>query len=1288
MTTPTVVVTINTEIATGVALAEGSVRFTPTALMVAGAGSTGSIVVAQAFDVPLDGSGMAAPNVVPNVNDQYQVEFFSSVGNRIGDPVLATIPNLACYLHDCFTTAAPQLSDAQRALDGAQAAQAAAQAAQAAAHSDRIAADADASATAADRVAVGSDRAAADADASATAADRIAVAADKASADADASATAADRVQTGLDRTQTGSDRTQTGLDRAATGADRTAVANDRAAADSDASATAADRVQTGLDRTATSASASAAAASAASAAHIIAGTFAPPTLATTRADGSALQAGDICFGTDGYEYAYIGAAWVNQTAAAAASAAAALASQGAASTSATNAATSATAASAAQTAAETARDQALTAGHIYQNTTDGLANTSGTGATNRYFCIPSASTTGYLDLYLNNGGSPLFVSTFPNATLVKANAGVLNVTTQTFGILTNTSNFAVGATYYGVRIPYTGAMTSLQVAVNAAGSGNYVVARRVLDAANSHKVESITAINYVSGINTLTFSPALQVTKGDIIYFQFSTGVGGGVKYTAAGANGGVTLSSPSVGGLFKAAAGNVTTQPSIQYTIVQFTGQQTQDVTLQGLESGTASSFAATTQVFGDSSVGSGSATGNANSRGPVAAAPAGLLTQYRWRTTSIGLQIDANVIVWAPGTDTTTNFTANKVIPVSVTTDGTGLAVASASDLGPVLVPEGSYIHVMGFDAASGVATYTADARAGTSATGGTSVTVGDVKAVAWFNVAYAADFTITTSDALTALARIGTNDNFRTLVSSSLGYENLKVGLISGRFDGVSNTAKAGYTIPRDGTITQFSVDLTAAGTGVLLYLKQINSNRYRVVTSTPYTTSNNGINTVTGLSIAASAGDMLAYVTLTGGFLRNNSTTGPTGIGIVLDSTNVGSVGRVGTPLNMGLQFVLNTPRVALLNATTKGGRMVSQGFYGTTLPSDWTTNGGVWTVSNGITPPATGGYSVYAINNLYTALGRRTLTMRVTVNDPASIFGLLANSNSGSIAQVDGTAGKLQIRTWTPSYSSSKLKEVVLPFALVAGRDIIVSLHKDNLTCTASAYDTVTQQSCSVTGLITDGYAAFQGKPGFVYVSGTTAPTLLWLDMDAPYKRWDIRTLVIGDSNGEGSNANLAGATPWPVSLQNNAAAGDVLQASQSGETSEFSYRMAQDLLRWNPRYVILALGTNDTGNGLNSWRANMSYAIEQIESMGAEAVLCTVIPKTGTSVPALMNADIKANYFGAHRFIDLASAVSVGNDGVTLNAAMYVGDGVHLNAAGHAASYAQVLTDGPYLLY
>jgi hypothetical protein len=146
------------------------------------------------------------------------------------------------------------------------------------------------------------------------------------------------------------------------------------AQAGADAVQTAADRVQTGADRTQTGLDRTASVAAAASAAHIIGGTFDPAALPSVRADGSALQAGDICFGTDGYEYARVGSAWVNQTAAAAASAASAAASAGSATASASAALASQNAAGVSAGNAATSEANAL----VYNNTATIASATAG----------------------------------------------------------------------------------------------------------------------------------------------------------------------------------------------------------------------------------------------------------------------------------------------------------------------------------------------------------------------------------------------------------------------------------------------------------------------------------------------------------------------------------------------------------------------------------------------------------------------------------------------------------------------------------------------------------------------------------------------------------------------------------------------------------------------------------------------------------------------------------------------------------------------------------------------
>lgn len=75
------------------------------------------------------------------------------------------------------------------------------------------------------------------------------------------------------------------------------------------------------------------------------------------------------------------------------------------------NAATSEANALAYKTDAEAARDAAILATNIFANTAAGHAGT----ADGEYFSIPSASATGFLDLYLHSGASDVFQDTYPS---------------------------------------------------------------------------------------------------------------------------------------------------------------------------------------------------------------------------------------------------------------------------------------------------------------------------------------------------------------------------------------------------------------------------------------------------------------------------------------------------------------------------------------------------------------------------------------------------------------------------------------------------------------------------------------------------------------------------------------------------------------------------------------------------------------------------------------------------------------------------------------------------------
>lgn len=84
-------------------------------------------------------------------------------------------------------------------------------------------------------------------------------------------------------------------------------------------------------------------------------------------------------------------------------------------------AATAAGSATAAKVAAEAARDAAAVAGKVYATTAAGLANTSGTGDTNRYFSTPSPDSTESLILWINNAGTAVEEKRYPSAAALDA---------------------------------------------------------------------------------------------------------------------------------------------------------------------------------------------------------------------------------------------------------------------------------------------------------------------------------------------------------------------------------------------------------------------------------------------------------------------------------------------------------------------------------------------------------------------------------------------------------------------------------------------------------------------------------------------------------------------------------------------------------------------------------------------------------------------------------------------------------------------------------------------------
>ncbi|MDC5419718.1 hypothetical protein OHW95_11170, partial [Acinetobacter baumannii] len=133
-------------------------------------------------------------------------------------------------------------------------------------------------------------------------------------------------------------------------------------------------------------------------------------------------------------------------------------------------------------------------------------------------------------------------------------------------------------------------------------------------------------------------------------------------------------------------------------------------------------------------------------------------------------------------------------------------------------------------------------------------------------------------------------------------------------------------------------------------------------------------------------------------------------------------------------------------------------------------------------------------------------------------------------------------------------------------------------------------------------------------------------------------------------------------------------------------ETPNFLKRKEFDLMRWKPKYVVWALGTNDTD--INVWRTNMAQNIADTLAIGAIPILCTQVPRGSTSnLHYQMDEEIRSGAFGNYKYIDLAKAVSLNNDGFTWNPAYNSGDNLHVNPAGQSRWVQQALIDAPELV-
>lgn len=365
-----------------------------------------------------------------------------------------------------------------------------------------------------------------------------------------------------------------------------------------------------------------------------------------------------------------------------------------------------------------------------------------------------------------------------------------------------------------------------------------------------------------------------------------------------------------------------------------------------------------------------------------------------------------------------------------------------------------------------------------------------------------------------------------------------------------------------------------------------------------------------------------------------------------------------------------------------------------QRYVGAALPTKHAVSGPWVNDAGGVSITAGGGWSTFFSTGGYSNADRRSVFYTIVVADPDSVFGIgaqpqLGNPRYGCVCMVDGVAGKLRLYQWNGNELGSLIKEAPLA-PLAAGSTYTLRADQNGLDATYTFTDQVTQRQSTLAFVWSvdnfDSQPFFKGRPGILFLSGSIAVrsmTLLATTTRA------LKAIILGDSNGDAIVIDVRGgvrvpvAPSWATMIAQSRFERDIMVSVKASDRIEDAVeRIPQDIAPYLPERVYIALGTNNGDR--NAWRAGVASVIAAILAVGAEPILCCLMPPTGSIVHAAMNEDIRAGYFGPYRFLDFARAVSLNNDGVNWDP-IYLNnvDNTHLSKAGQARYRSVLLNSG-----
>lgn len=176
----------------------------------------------------------------------------------------------------------------------------------------------------------------------------------------------------------------------------------------------------------------------------------------------------------------------------------------------------------------------------------------------------------------------------------------------------------------------------------------------------------------------------------------------------------------------------------------------------------------------------------------------------------------------------------------------------------------------------------------------------------------------------------------------------------------------------------------------------------------------------------------------------------------------------------------------------------------------------------------------------------------------------------------------------------------------------------------------------------------------------------------------------EAKLAVYGDSFIEGANLGYGSIDKRYVQRIADAIGEDVFLDGRGGESAAGVLQKYPTDSLCKAQYTLIAVGTNDYT--YNTWLSNIQSIIAFVEAKGSVPVLVTVSRRTDTDNLSFIqqaNAWVRSS---GYAYLDVAKAISLNNDGETINTELYYSDNVHPNVAGHQAIFNRSRIDLPFL--